>query len=124
MLVVPAGPGTFDYYDRFLDHERRYGRHELAAKGRETGFEVVEDTYLAGLVYPAFWMVKRYNRIRYGKLAGAALAQKVADDIARTGESFFAPHLRRLEDRLRSLGLRAPFGIRSLVVLRRGISRP
>ena len=25
-IVVPAGPRTFDYYDRFLGHERRYAR--------------------------------------------------------------------------------------------------
>ena len=28
-LVVPAGRGIYDYYDRFLRHERRYGRREL-----------------------------------------------------------------------------------------------
>ncbi len=118
VLVVPAGPGTFDYYDRFLGHERRYARHELASRGREVGLEVLEDTYIAGLVYPAFWMVKRYNRIRYGRLEGTALAQRVAHDIARTGDSAVAPQLRRLEERLRSIGIRLPFGIRSLVVLR------
>lgn len=26
VLVVPAGPSTYDYYDRFLGHERRYAR--------------------------------------------------------------------------------------------------
>ena len=26
VFVVPAGPGNYDYYDRFLGHERRYGR--------------------------------------------------------------------------------------------------
>jgi SAM-dependent methyltransferase len=123
VLVVPAGPGTFDYYDRFLDHERRYARHELAEKGRQLGLEVIEDTYLAALVYPAFWAVKRYNRIRYGKLTGAALAQKVADDISRTGGSFFAPRLRSIEDRMRRAGFRPPFGIRCLVVLRVPVSR-
>ena len=123
VLVVPAGPGTYDYYDRFLDHERRYARHELARKGRDAGLEVLEDTYLAGLVYPAFWLVKRYNRLRYGKLEGDELAQRVADDIARTGESAIAPRLRRLEERLGEYGVKPPFGIRSLVVLRATRSR-
>ena len=33
VIVVPAGPGTYDYYDRFLGHERRYARGELAGQG-------------------------------------------------------------------------------------------
>jgi SAM-dependent methyltransferase len=118
ILVVPSGAGTYDYYDRFLDHERRYGRHELARKGQAAGLEIVEDTYLAGLIYPAFWMVKRYNRIRYDKLTGPELAKRVAADIDRTGESVLAPRLRRIEDSLRRVGVRPPFGIRCLVVLR------
>ncbi len=32
VVVVPAGPDTYDYYDRFLGHERRYARGELAAR--------------------------------------------------------------------------------------------
>ena len=32
VLVVPAGPGTYDYYDRFLGHERRYGRGSWPAR--------------------------------------------------------------------------------------------
>jgi ubiquinone/menaquinone biosynthesis C-methylase UbiE len=118
-LVVPAAPGTYDYYDRFLDHERRYARHELALKGREVGLHVSEDSYLAGLIYPAFWLVKRYNRVRFRNLVGPQLAERVAHDISRTGESRLAPHLRRVEERLRAAGVRVPFGIRSLVVLRK-----
>ena len=41
-VVVPAGPGTYDYYDRFLGHERRYGRGELAGKARGAGLEVLD----------------------------------------------------------------------------------
>jgi SAM-dependent methyltransferase len=118
VLIVPAGPRTYDYYDRFLEHERRYGRHELAGKGRDIGLEVVEDTYIAGLVYPAFWAVKRYNRVRYGRLAGEELAARVGHDIARTGRSVVAPRLRRIEEQLRSVGVNPPFGIRCLVVFR------
>ena len=46
VIVVPAGPGTYDYYDRFLGHERRYARGELAAKARAAGLEVLEDVHL------------------------------------------------------------------------------
>ncbi len=53
VIVVPAGPGTYDYYDRFLGHERRYARGELAGKAVAAGLEVLEDMHLASLLYPA-----------------------------------------------------------------------
>ena len=54
VLVVPAGPRLYDYYDRFLGHERRYARGELAAKGRRAGLEVIEDLHLGSVLFPAF----------------------------------------------------------------------
>ena len=51
-VVVPAGPGTYDYYDRFLGHERRYARGELAQSGERAGFEVLDDAYLGSLALP------------------------------------------------------------------------
>ena len=114
VIVVPAGPGTYDYYDRFLGHERRYGRGELAAKAREVGLRVAEDGYIASLLYPAFWVVKHRNRRRYGHLEGEALKRRVAADIAVTRDSRIGRILWRLEERL---PIRLPFGIRNLVVL-------
>lgn len=119
VIVVPAGPGTYDYYDRFLSHERRYARGELARKCRRAGLEPLEDRYIASLLYPAFWLVKKRNRRRYDALRGEALAARVAGDIARTRDSR-AGHLAwQLEERLVRAGVKAPFGIRSLVVARR-----
>jgi SAM-dependent methyltransferase len=116
VIVVPAGPGTYDYYDRFLAHERRYARGELAGKCREAGLEPVEDRYIASLLYPAFWLVKQRNRRRFDQLRGTALEARVARDIARTRDSR-AGHLAwHLEERLVGAGMRLPFGIRSLVV--------
>jgi SAM-dependent methyltransferase len=116
VIVVPAGPSTFDYYDRFLGHERRYARRELSRKALEAGLEVDEDAYIASLLYPPFWLVKQGNRLRYGRLEGDALKQHVARDIARTRDSRMGRLLRRIEERA---GLRLPFGIRNLVVARR-----
>jgi SAM-dependent methyltransferase len=116
VIVVPAGPRTYDYYDRFLGHERRYARGELAEKAVAGGFEVLEDLHLASLLYPAFWVVKQRNRRRYGSLEGDALAKRVAQDIAGTEDSQAGRLLRRVEE---VLHLRLPFGIRNLVVLRR-----
>lgn len=117
-LVVPAGASTYDYYDRFLGHERRYARGELARKASDAGFEVIEDRYIASLLYPAFWLVKQRNRRRHDGLEGDALAERVAHDIASTRDSRVARALCRVEQ---LLPLRLPFGIRNLVVLRRGL---
>lgn len=112
VIVVPAAPGTYDYYDRYLGHVRRYARHELARKATAAGLDVIEDRYIASLLHPAFWVVKHWNRLRYAALDGAALAQRVSNDIARSGTSRVGSILGRLEI---SLGLRLPFGIRNLV---------
>jgi SAM-dependent methyltransferase len=116
VIVVPAGPRTYDYYDRFLGHERRYARGELAAKAHGVGLEVVEDGYIGSLLYPAFWAVKQRNRLLHGKLEGAALERRVESDIARTGDSRGGEILWRIEERLKA---RLPFGIRNLLVARR-----
>jgi SAM-dependent methyltransferase len=115
-IVVPAGPGTFDYYDRFLGHERRYARGELADKCRAAGLEPREDRHLASLLYPPFWLVKQRNRRRYDGLRGEALEARVTQDIANTRDSRVGERTWRLEDRLVRAGVRLPFGIRSLVV--------
>ncbi len=119
VIVVPAGPGTYDYYDRFLGHERRYARRELAAKCSAAGLEVVGDGYIASLLYPAFWLVKQRNRRRHRALDGNALERQVAADIARTQNSRVGEFVWELERRLVCRGLRLPFGVRSLVVARR-----
>jgi SAM-dependent methyltransferase len=119
VIVVPAGPSTYDYYDRFLGHERRYRRGELGRKARAAGLDVLEESFIASLLYPAFWLVKQWNRRRYDALAGEALRQRVAADIAGTSDSRVGRALWHLEERL---PFRLPFGIRGLVVLQR--SRP
>ena len=118
-LVVPAGPRTYDYYDRFLGHERRYARGELARKCRGAGLEPLQDHFIGALLYPPFWLVKQRNRIRHDRLRGTALRERVAADIARTRNSRTGSVLWRLEERLDQAGIRLPFGIRSLVVARR-----
>lgn len=114
-LVVPAAPSTYDYYDRFLGHERRYARRELASKAARAGLEVLEDSYIGALLFPPFWVVKQRNRRYFGDVQAAALEERVARDIGGTRDSRVAKLLRRVEERL---PLRLPFGIRNLVVVR------
>ena len=122
VLVVPAGRRLYDYYDRFLHHQRRYGRHELAFKARKVGFEVLDDLYLGSLVYPAFWIVKKRNRVCRGKLSGEPLRRQVASDIDKTKDSRLGHISTRLEKWLLARSVRLPFGVRELVKLRRPVS--
>lgn len=119
VMVVPAGPGIYDYYDRFLGHERRYAHGELADKARRCGLEVVEDFYLGSLIYPAFWLVKQRNRRRYEHLRGAALEARVAADIDHTRDSRVGHLVCGLEMHMIERGVRLPFGVRSIVVAQR-----
>jgi SAM-dependent methyltransferase len=123
VVVVPSGPRLYDYYDRFLGHERRYGRGELAQKARGVGLEVLLDTHLGALLYPPFWLVKKRNR-RLGQLTGEQLQRRVVRDIADTTDSRAGRLACALEERMLRAGVRAPFGIRGLTVLRRPQERP
>ncbi len=118
VIVVPLGPGNYDYYDRFVGHERRYARGELARKARGAGLEVLEDICLGAPLYPAFWLVKQRNRRRYGHLRGAALERRAVRDVERTEDSHVGRLACRLEEALLRGGVRLPFGIRGLTVLR------
>ncbi|HLI14599.1 MAG TPA: class I SAM-dependent methyltransferase [Acidimicrobiales bacterium] len=120
VLVVPAGAGTYDYYDRFLCHQRRYQRGELATKARDAGLEVLFDGYIASLIFPAFWLAKKLNRLRFSRLDGDALRARVARDIAATKDSRLGRLTWLVERCLGRVGIRFPVGIRELVV----ISRP
>jgi hypothetical protein len=119
VIVVPVGPGNYDYYDRFLGHERRYARGELAGKGTSAGLTVLEDVHLGAPLYPAFWAQKQRNRRRYRSLAGNALETRVRRDIARTGGSRIGELACGIERMLLQSGLRLPFGIRGLTVFER-----
>ncbi len=118
VVVVPSGPRLYDYYDRFLGHERRYGRGELAGKARGVGLQVLLDAHLGALLYAPFWLVKKRNR-RLGPLSDAQLRARVTSDISDTTDSRVGRLACQLEQWMLRAGVHAPFGIRSLTVLRR-----
>jgi SAM-dependent methyltransferase len=119
VIVVPLGPRNYDYYDRFVGHQRRYARGELARKARAAGLAVLEEVCLGAPLYPAFWLVKQRNRRRYGHLRGAALQRRAVRDVERTEGSPVGHLACRLEEALLRRGVRLPFGIRGLTVLAR-----
>ncbi|HXB63533.1 MAG TPA: class I SAM-dependent methyltransferase [Solirubrobacteraceae bacterium] len=118
VVVVPSGPRLYDYYDRFLGHERRYARGELARKAHAAGLQVILDTHVGVLLYPAFWLVKKRNR-HLASLRGEQLRGRVARDIVGTEGSLAGKLALVLEQRIARAGVPAPFGIRGLTVLRR-----
>jgi SAM-dependent methyltransferase len=119
IIVVPSGRGLYDYYDRFVRHQRRYARHELASKARAADFVVLQDSYLGSLVYPMFWLKKKWNRLRRDSLTGQQLQQRVLADIRETKDSRIGRVCAEIERRLLAKGIYIPFGIRELVVLGR-----
>ncbi len=119
VIVVPVGPRNYDYYDRYLGHERRYAHGEVALKASRAGLAKLEEVCLGTLLYPPFWLVKQRNRRRYDHLYGEALERKVASDIERTKGSALGRLACRSEETLLRVGVRLPFGIRGLTVLER-----
>jgi 2-polyprenyl-3-methyl-5-hydroxy-6-metoxy-1,4-benzoquinol methylase len=118
-MIVPFGHSLYDYYDRFLGHERRYRSGELAGKARGAGLEVVHVGHLGQLLYPVFWLVKKYNRRRYDGLRGDELRARVEHDIANTTNSRVGALACRIESWLTRHRITVPFGIREVVVVRR-----
>jgi SAM-dependent methyltransferase len=122
VIVVPAGPGLYDYYDRFLGHERRYARGELAGKARAAGLEVLEDAFLGSLLYPGFWATKKWSRYRHRDAPESELEGLVSGAIDRTSGGSPLDHVGRAacraERTLLRRGVRLPAGIRGLTVLR------
>jgi SAM-dependent methyltransferase len=116
-LVVPAGPGLYDYYDRFLGHERRYARGELAGKARAAGLEVVFDSHLGALLFPPFWVTKKLNR-RHDP-GNEEMRRRVANDIDRTQGSRLGTLACAAERWLMHKGARLPVGIRGYTVVRK-----
>jgi SAM-dependent methyltransferase len=122
VIVIPLDPSSYNYFDRVLGHERRYARGELARKGERAGLHVLEEVSLGGLLYPAFWLVKRYNQKRYGHLQTQALEGRVAKEIEATSNSSMGRLACRVEEVLQERGVRFPFGIRGLTVFERRAS--
>jgi len=112
-IVVPLGPGLYDYYDKALGHERRYAPGSIGKQAARAGLDVVARRSLGSFLYPAFWAVKKRHR-RMSPSATADARTLVARDIARTRHSKVGELLCRIEERLPRT---PPFGIRELTIL-------
>jgi SAM-dependent methyltransferase len=62
IVEVPAGPYFYDAYDSELHHFRRYSSSELQSKLIGAGFKVRRKSHLGFLLFPAFGVVKLFNK--------------------------------------------------------------
>lgn len=117
IVVVPANPDLYDYYDAHLRHERRYAEGEMTVKALTAGLRPLGRFGIGSVVYPAFWMVKKRNRRL--ALNDEQAQERVAGDIARSQDSALARAAFALEGALLARGRRPRRGIREAIVLER-----
>jgi SAM-dependent methyltransferase len=119
IIEVPASSSLFDVYDRVLLHHRRYDMSALLARLRKAGFRVERKSHLGFLLYPAFYLSKRLNQLRYRAGSGIDEQAVISRMIKATRESSrllgFVMRCERMMRRYMYL----PFGIRCLVTCRK-----
>jgi SAM-dependent methyltransferase len=114
VIEVPAGPGLYDIYDRQLLHYRRYQMTNLVSQFERSGFQIVEKSHLGFFLYPAFWLVKKWNR-RYLAASGEEQRRRVVASIRTARRSRLMTAVMDCEASLRT-HLSFPFGIRCLLL--------
>ena len=115
ILEVPAGASLFDVYDKALMHHRRYDMPDLVALLERAGFTVERKSHLGFFLFPAFYLSKRLNQLRYRDKDAAAAREVAARQIVGTKRTGVAGRLlMRLEESLRPY-IPYPVGIRCLV---------
>jgi len=118
IVEVPAGPDLFDSFDAHLMHHRRYAMAALQMMTRAAGFQTVARSHLGCLIYPAFWLTKKWARLRDRHRAPPSPGERqvaVARQIKTSNFlGGFLTILMEVEDWLRQR-LYLPVGIRCLV---------
>lgn len=114
VVEIPAGPGLFDVYDKLLMHFRRYRLRGAVSLFEDAGFVIAKATHLGFFVYPAFWAVKKKNRLFADEQAAD---QVVRTDITRSAGPVVSSLL-NLELRLGEK-VAFPIGIRCVLTCRK-----
>ncbi len=117
-IMVPAGPGLFDYYDEVHQHVRRYGCGEFQSKLAAAGLTVRRLSYLGVLLYPAFYAAKKMGQWKMRGKTMDEKRQQVLKNIGRTSGSWMAGAALALERKLSAV-LPQRFGIRLCASVRR-----
>lgn len=117
-LSIPLGPGLYDMFDEIHYHIRRYSLPEMRKKLAEAGFQVQFSNAIGVLIYPAFYLTKKLNRLRYGKLTFAEKEKIALKQVADTSGSYVMDRLCAFEYAL-SARVSYPFGVRGFAVAKK-----
>ncbi|MBF0267877.1 MAG: class I SAM-dependent methyltransferase [Alphaproteobacteria bacterium] len=117
VIEVPAGSNLYDFYDAYWLHHRRYDAAMLRSLAQAAGLQVIEQTFLGSLVYPAFWLTKKISRLRFGAASDKA-PEIVAKMNANTRSSHLMAWVMAFEARMRRM-IFLPFGIRYVLTCRK-----
>lgn len=60
-LTAPAFMSLWSSHDEFLGHHRRYTLRELTETAEKAGLVVTSSYYLYGAIFPAVWLVRRFQ---------------------------------------------------------------
>lgn len=120
IIEVPQGPGTYDLYDAWLRHFRRFTRKELLSKIASSGLRTERSGFLGFVPYPPFWIVKKLRRLRFGACGERArtVESMVRQSIKTTRRSRVLAAALAIENALREW-VRFPIGIRCVAVARK-----
>jgi SAM-dependent methyltransferase len=119
IIEVPAGSSLFDIYDKALMHHRRYDMLGLLNLLERAGFTIERKSHLGFFLFPAFYLAKRLNQLRYDGRDAASAQMIAARQIAvarKTGG--FGRLVMHLEHSLRPY-IRYPVGVRCIVTAKR-----
>ena len=117
VIEVPAGPHLFDVYDKQLLHFRRYSKESLRALLTNAGFEVLDESHIGCLIYPAFAIVKKRNK-RHLSLPDSEQLKIVEESINIAKDNPLMNWIMSVEEAMR-YRVPLPFGIRCVAVGRR-----
>lgn len=68
LVTVPACPSLYGEQDRAMGHRTRYNIAALRAELRDAGFNVIYATHYQFLLFPIFWLVRRFPGNRNGRI--------------------------------------------------------
>jgi SAM-dependent methyltransferase len=117
VIEVPAGPGLYDAYDRYLQHFRRYRLRELCSILEGAGLTVRARSHLGFLLYPAFAFVKRRNQ-RWLNAPEHEQRRVVEQSIGQSSDSALLRVTTAVEEAF-GRWIRYPVGIRCVAVAQR-----
>lgn len=115
VITVPMGANLYDLYDEVHLHKRRYTIKELKDKINNAGFKIIKLNFFGFFIYPAFYIIKKINKIKYDKLSLEKKKEITFKQITKTERSKIMEMLCGIEYSLGKI-LRYPFGIRGYII--------